>query len=345
MLDVTVILLSESYASTAIGPIEVFHSAGLLWHTLNGTRPNARFRVTIASPAGEAVNSPYALGLMPQVSLREVKHADLVIVPASGLDLDRELARNAMLLPWLRKMAAQGAHIAGICTGVVYLAEAGLLDRRQATTHWAVADQFRQRYPKVDWHPEKFITEDRRMLCSGGVYASMDLSLYLVEKFCGHEVALQCAKALLINMPRPSQSGYATLPLSRPHNDEKVRAAESFLEQNYAEDVSLELLAQELGMSPRNFSRRFKHATGRLPGNYLQAMRVAIAKEMLEGGARSVQVVSAAVGYEDAAFFRGLFKRATGMTPGEYRENFAGSNGARSPVAARTAPRRTRHAS
>jgi len=346
MLDVTVILLNDSYASTAIGPIEVFHSAGLLWNALNGTRANARFRVTIASPEGEAVNSPYALALTPQVALRKVRHADLVIVPASGLDLDRELARNAMLLPWLRKQAARGAHIAGICTGVVYLAEAGLLDRRQATTHWALADQFRQRYPKVDWHPEKFITEDRRMLCSGGVYASMDLSLYLVEKFCGHEVALQCAKALLINMPRPSQSGYATLPLSRPHNDEKVRAAESFLEQNYAEDVCLEVLAQDLGMSPRNFSRRFKAATGRLPGNYLQAMRVAIAKEMLEGGARSVQVVSAAVGYEDAAFFRGLFKRATGMTPGEYRETFAGSNGALPLVAAkgaaRGASRRTR---
>ncbi|HEU0058372.1 MAG TPA: helix-turn-helix domain-containing protein [Hyphomicrobiaceae bacterium] len=347
MLDVTVILLSDSYASTAIGPIEVFHSAGLLWHTLmwhtlNGTRANPRFRVTIASPKGEAVNSPYALGLIPQVALRKVKRADLVIVPASGLDLDNELARNAMLLPWLRKQAAQGAHIAGICTGVVFLAEAGLLERRQATTHWALADQFRRRYPRVDWHPEKFITEDRRMLCSGGVYASMDLSLYLVEKFCGHEVALQCAKALLINMPRPSQSGYATLPLSRPHNDEKVRVAESFLERHYAEDVSLELLAQDLGMSPRNFSRRFKRATGRLPGNYLQARRVAIAKEMLEGGARSVAVVSAAVGYEDAAFFRGLFKRATGMTPGEYRENFAGSNGARCLGGA--TPRRRRHA-
>ena len=129
----------------------------------------------------------------------------------------------------------------------------------------------------------------------------------------------------------PRSRAMRGLPLSRPHNDEKVRAAESFLEQNYAEDVSLELLAQDLGMSPRNFSRRFKRATGRLPGNYLQAMRVAIAKAMLEGGTRSVQVVSAAVGYEDAAFFRGLCKPATGMTPSEYRENFAGSNGARSP--------------
>lgn len=234
---------------------------------------------------------------MPQVSPRKVKPADLVIVPASGLDLDKELARHAMLLPWLRNKCGAGrAYRRHLHRGVVYLAEAGLLDRRQATTHWALADQFRQRYPKADWHPEKVMTEDRRMLCSGGVYASMDLSLYLVEKFCGHEVALQCAKALLINMPRPSQSSHATLPLSHPHNDEKLRAAESFLAHNYAEDVSLELLAQDLGMSPRNVSRRFKRATGRLPGNYLQAMRVAIAKEMLKGGARSVQVVSAAVG-------------------------------------------------
>jgi transcriptional regulator GlxA family with amidase domain len=340
MLDVSVILLSDNYASTAIGPIEVFHSAGLLWNTLNGTRPNPRFRVTIASPDGDTVSSPYALRLVPQVPLRKVRHADIVIVPASGLDLDAQLARNAQLLPWLRRKAAQGAHIAGICTGVAYLAAAGLLDGREATTHWAVASLFRQRYPKVDWHPEKFITEDRRMFCSGGVYASMDLSLYLVEKFCGHEVALQCAKALLINMPRLSQSGYATLPLSRPHNDEKVRAAEHYLEKNYAEDVSLELLAQDLGMSPRNFSRRFKRATGRLPGNYLQGLRVAIAKEMLEDGARSVQVVSAAVGYEDAAFFRGLFKRSTGMTPAEYRENFAASHGATRRALAATVGRR-----
>src|SRR5262245_54552916 len=330
LLDVSVILLSDTYASTAIGPIEVFHSAGLLWNALNGTRPNPRFRVTVASLDGRAVNSAYALALAPQVSIRKLKKADIVIVPSCGLDLDRELARNTALLPWLQRQAAAGAHIAGICTGVAYLAEAGLLDRRQATTHWALAESFRQRYPNGDCHPDKFITEDRRMLCSGGVYAAMDLSLYLVEKFCGHEVALQCAKALLINMPRSSQAGYAVLPLARPHNDVKVRAAEAYLEKNYAEDISLELLAHKLGMSGRNFSRRFKTATGRLPGNYLQAMRVAIAKQMLEGGARSLQVVSTAVGYHDAAFFRGLFKRSTGMTPGEYRESFAARGGRRS---------------
>ena len=335
MLDVTVILLNDNYASTAIGPIEVFHSAGYLWNALKGETPESHFRITVASLDGEAVTSPYALKLLPQVSIRSIKNADLIFVPSSGLDLDSQFARHAALLPWLRKMAGRGAYIAGTCTGAAYLAEAGLLDGREATTHWATADNFRRRYPKVNWRPEKLITEDRRMLCSGGVYSSMDLSLYLVEKFCCHEVALQCAKALLINMPRPCQSGYAVLPISRPHDDEKIRRAEVYMEENYARDISIEELARDLNMSTRNFIRRFKSATGRLPGNYLQAMRVAIAKEMLEGGARSVQVVSTAVGYEDAAFFRGVFKRCTGMTPGAYRENFTGIASAHPHVAAR----------
>jgi len=324
MLDVTVVLLNDNYVSTAIGPIEVFHSAGLLWNVLRGETPEPRFRVTIASSDGGSVVSPYSLRLLPQVSIRSIKNTDLIVVPASGLNLESQFTRHAALFPWLRKQAVKGAHIAGTCTGAAYLAEAGLLDGREATTHWATADEFRRRYPKVDWRPEKLITEDRRVLCSGGVYSSMDLSLYLVEKFYGHEVAVQCAKALIINMPRPCQSGYAVLPLSRPHDDEKIRAAEAYLQKSYARDISIEGLARDLGMSPRNFIRRFKSATGRLPGNYLQALRVAIAKELLERGARSVQAVSVAVGYEDATFFRGVFKRCTGMTPGEYRENFAG---------------------
>jgi transcriptional regulator GlxA family with amidase domain len=324
MLDVTVVLLNDNYASTAIGPIEVFHSAGSLWQALHGDAQNPRFRITVASLDGRSVTSPYGVRLLPRVAITSVKKTDLVVVPSSGLDFDDQFQRHAALLPWLRKKAAQGAYIAGTCTGAAYLAEAGLLDGREATTHWATADAFRRRYPKVNWQPEKLITEDRRVLCSGGVYSSMDLSLYLVEKFCGHEVALQCAKALLINMPRTKQSGYAVLPLSRPHEDDKVRAAEAYIEQNYTRDISIERLARELNMSPRNFIRRFKGATGRLPGNYLQAMRVAVAKEMLEDGARSLRAVSAAVGYRDAAFFRAVFKRSTGMTPGEYRENFVG---------------------
>ena len=323
MIDVCVVLLNDNFSSTAIGPIEVFHSAGQLWNVLRGEAGTPRFRVTAATVDGAPVTSPYGLQIQSRQSIRDVRHADLIVVPASGLDFDAQFARHHQLFPWLQRHAARGAWIAGNCSGAAYLAEAGLLDGREATTHWAIAEDLRRRYPKVRWSPDKVITEDRRMLCSGGVYASLDVSLYLVEKFCGHEVALQCARALLIDMPRVSQSGYAVLPLSRPHDDDKVRAAEDHMERNYAGDVSIERLACDLGMSPRNFVRRFKLATGRLPGNYLQALRVTIARELIEKGARSLQEVASAVGYDDAAYFRALFKRLTGMTPADYRERFA----------------------
>jgi transcriptional regulator GlxA family with amidase domain len=206
--------------------------------------------------------------------------------------------------------------------GSAYLAQAGLLDGKVGTTHWAICEQFARHWPKVNWRPELLITEDARVLCSGGVYAAIDISLYLVEKLCGHEVAVQTAKALLLPMPRTHQSGYAVLPLSPPHADERIRAAETFLQQSFRDDVSTESLARRVGLGVRTFARRFKAATGRLPSAYLQAIRIENAKAMLERETAPVQSVSCAVGYDDVTFFRSLFKRATGMTPAEYRANF-----------------------
>jgi transcriptional regulator GlxA family with amidase domain len=323
MLDVTVVLLEAGYASTAIGPIEVFQAAGSLWNWLHGETPRPKFRVRVASVDGHSVTSLCSLGLVPEISIADVEHTDIIIVPASGWDVREHVARNTALVPWLRKWHARGAYIAGICTGVIFLAEAGLLDGKQATTHWGVADIVRQLYPKVHWRAEQFVTEDGRLFCSGGVYASIDLSLYLVEKLCGHEIALQCAKSLLVSMPRSRQSGYAVLPLSRPHSDDKIREAEEHLRTHYDADVPIEALAARSGMSARNFIRRFKAATGSVPGAYVQTLRVSAAKELLEHGATSIQAVSAKAGYEDIAFFRSLFKRHTGMTPAEYRRRFA----------------------
>jgi len=322
VLDVTVVLLDSGYASTAIGPIEVFHSAGMLWNRLHGEVEQPRFHVRTASIHGRSVSSLYPLRLKPQGSIRDIKKTDIIILPASS-DNTLRIARNPELLSWLRRWHARGAHLAGICSGVAFLAEAGLLNGRQATTHWAVANSLRERYPKVRWRPEQFVTEDGRLFCSGGVYAAIDLSLYLVEKFCGHEIALKTAKSLLVSMPRGRQTGYAMLPLSRPHADDKIRDAEEYLRAHFDRDVSIDAIAGRAGMSPRNFIRRFKTATGRLPGAYLQALRVTAAKEMLENGAASIQEVCAKSGYEDIAFFRNLFKRHTGMTPAEYRSRFA----------------------
>jgi transcriptional regulator GlxA family with amidase domain len=324
VLDVCVIMMADGYASTALMPIEVFHSAGALWSELKGESPDPRFRVITASMDGKPVRSPYGgLSMTPQYAIDDVGHADIVIVPTSGLALDTKLVENSSLLPWLRRRYAEGAYVAGVCMGAAYLAEAGLLDGRRATTHWALGEDFRKRYPKVDWQADHFVTEDSRLLCSGGVAAAADISLYLVEKLCGHEVAVQTAKALLLNMPRTHQSGYAVLPLSPPHSDERIARVEALMQRGFREGHSNEQLAACAGMSERTFLRRFKAATGRVPAAYMQAVRVEAAKAMLEHEDQPIQVVSEQVGYQDASFFRTLFKRATGMTPADYRARFA----------------------
>jgi transcriptional regulator GlxA family with amidase domain len=324
-LDVVVLLTNDNLGSTAIGPLEVFSTAGVLWPALHDDAPAPRFNVVTASTDGRPVTTSYQLRLTPQCGICDVDRTDLVVVPASGLDLDTQLRRHRALLPWLQRQYADGAWIAGICSGAAYLAEAGLLDGRRATTHWALAEQYQARYPAVDWRPELMITEDCKLLCSGGVYGAIDLSLYLLEKFCGHEIALQCARSLLVNMPRTYQSGYAVLPLSRPHDDARIREIEDHIAAHYAENLTIEQLARQARMSPRTFQRRFKASTGRLPGAYLQAQRITIARAMLEQGHHSVQQIGHAVGYEDLAFFRKVFRRETGMTPGEYRARFSGS--------------------
>jgi transcriptional regulator GlxA family with amidase domain len=323
MLNVTVVLLDDGLSSTAIMPVEIFHSAGALWNAIHDKAAEPAFRVTTVSLDGGLVRSPYGLGLTPEASLADITRTDIIIVPTSGLDLDLKLVENSVLLPWLRRHYEQGAYLAGVCMGAAYLAEAGLLDGKVATTHWAVCDDMAARWPKVRWRPDLFVTEDSRLLCSGGVYAAIDVSLYMVEKLCGHETAVQCAKALLLPMPRIHQSGYSMLPVSRPHENQRIRAVEAWLQANFNLEISTEDLARRAGLGARTFVRHFKAATGRLPAAYVQALRIEAAKAMLERDDTPVQRVSSKVGYEDVAFFRGLFKRITGMTPAEYRAHFA----------------------
>ncbi|MFP3921002.1 MAG: GlxA family transcriptional regulator [Dichotomicrobium sp.] len=321
-LDVAVVLVNDGFASTAVGPIEVFTAAGKMWNELSGHPAQPKFRVTMASIDGAPVESAYGLKIQPDVSVREIDRADIVFASASGPLPSQWMDRHRDLLPWLTERYRGGAMLAGVCSGVAFLAEAGLLDGRRATTHWGVAEDFRRRYPKVDWRVDLLITEEGRLFCGGGVNASTDLSLYLVERLCGREIAVQCAKALILDMPRMHQSGYAFLPIARNHGDAQVRAVEELLHANFRDCPPIDEIAKRAGMSPRTLTRRFKAATGHLPGEYLQMIRVAAARQLFEDGERSVQQAGVMVGYEDTAFFRSVFKRYSGYTPAAYRERF-----------------------
>jgi transcriptional regulator GlxA family with amidase domain len=322
MRDITVLLLDQMFSSTAIGPMEVFRHAGSLWNILTGT-PNApNFRVITASADGAAVNCDGGIQIKPNIALKDVGRSDLIFVPTTGLSVDDVVERNASIVPWLKRRSTRGVAIASVCSGVGLVAAAGLLDGKRATTHWGLAERFREKYPLVKWMPELMVTEDQGFYCGGGVNASLDLSIYLVERFCGHDIAMQTAKALLIETPRSWQSGFAIVPLKTDHNDDAILNAQDWMHKHFSATFPLEDPARRVGMSVRNFVRRFKQATGDSPLIYIQKLRIAAAKRMLEGNHRSMQEISDAVGYQDVAFFRALFQRHTGVPPSAYRERF-----------------------
>jgi transcriptional regulator GlxA family with amidase domain len=322
MIDVTVILLENSLPSTSMVPLEIFACAGSLWGMLMGTPIEPRFRVRTASLDGKQTQNIVPVMLQPSCSLADVGETDLIVVPAAGIDLEHVHARNPEVVRWLAARS-QNTAFAGICTGAMLLAAAGLLNGKSATTHWALVERSRQLYPEVQWCADRVVTAADKVFCGGGVYASIDLSLYLVEHYCGHAVAVQTAKALLLEAPRIWQSTYADQPPRSAHQDEAVRRAQRWLYSHFREAVDFDRLAGDVGMSPRNFTRRFKAATGEAPLAYLHRLRIDTAKRQLENEQHSVQEISQQNGYEDVAFFRQLFRRHTGSSPREYRARFA----------------------
>jgi transcriptional regulator GlxA family with amidase domain len=322
MIEVTVLFLDEAFSSTAIGPMEVFKHAGALWNHLTGTKADPRFHVTTASVDGRAVRCDGPIYIRPDTAITNIRKTELIFIPTTGVSVDDVVERNAAVIPWLRRWNKRGVPIASVCSGVGLVAATGLLDGRRATTHWGLAERFRQKYPRVKWMPELMVTEDRGFYCGGGVHAALDLSLYLVEKFCGHEIALQTAKALLIETPRAWQAGFAVVPLKTEHSDDSISSAQEWLHHNFHRTFPLEAPAHRVGMSLRNFVRRFKQATGDSPLIYLQKLRVAAAKRLLENDHRTMQEISDAVGYQDVAYFRQLFQRHTGASPSAYRRRF-----------------------
>ena len=267
--NVTVLFLDETFSSTATGPMEVFRHAGTLWNSFTGERQCPHFRVTTASVDGRAVRCDGPIFIQPEAALKDIRKTDLIFIPSTGLSVDDVVERNAPVVPWLLRWHKRGAAIASVCSGVGLTAATGLLDGKRATTHWSLAERFRKKYPNVRWMPELMVTEDRNFYCGGGVNASLDLSLYLVTRFCGHDVAMQSAKALLIEMPRAWQAGFAIVPLKTEHSDQTISTAQEWLHQNFHQTFALDAPAERVGMSLRNFVRRFQAGYWRQPANLL----------------------------------------------------------------------------
>ena len=303
--------------SSMAGSFEILTSANAYWRRL-GNKP--MIELCIAGFVKDIKLDAGFFSIHP-VDITTMNYADLIIVPSVYYD-DDLIKKNSALIDWMREQYMTGAEIATMCSGVFLLAATGLLDKKTCSTHWNHADKFRRLFPEIDLQPDKLITSDRGIYTNGGAYSFLNLMLFLVEKYFDRQTAIYCSKIFQIDMDRTSQSPFFIFETQKTHGDEMISEAQTYIEKNLREKISFEELALKLATSRRNFDRRFIKATGNTPVEYLQRVKVEVAKNTLEKGRKNVFETMYDVGYSDDKAFREVFRKITGMSPLEYKGKF-----------------------
>ena len=254
--------------------------------------------------------------------LEEVTHTDLIVIPALFGDMKTAVELNKKTIPWIIEQYKRGAEVASLCVGAFLLASTGLLKNKKCSTHWAYYNEFRETFPDVEITDGSIITEENRIYSSGGANSYWNLLLYLLEKYTDRNTAILAAKYFAIDIDRESQSSFAIFNGQKNHNDEEVKQAQVFIEQNFYKKITVDQLAQKAACSRRSFERRFKQATNNTVIEYIQRVKIEAAKRSFESLRKNINEVMFDVGYTDTKSFRTVFKKITGLTPVEYRNKY-----------------------
>jgi transcriptional regulator GlxA family with amidase domain len=252
----------------------------------------------------------------------EVVSTDLIIIPALDGPMENALEANRAFVPWITRQYKQGAEVASLCLGAFLLASTGLLKSRKCATHWLAESEFRRMFPDVKLMAERVITDENGLYSSGGAYSYLNLLLYLIEKYAGREMAILCAKVFAIEIERDTQSPFIIFKGQKEHEDEQIKLAQSFIEKNFQEKITVDQLASKFCLGRRNLERRFKKATSNTVVEYIQRVKIEAAKISLETSRENVNEVMYRAGYNDTKAFRTTFKKITGLSPIEYRKKY-----------------------
>ncbi len=327
-LNVALLAVPEVTGSTLYGMFDLFASAGRDWTFLttgrvgtSAVRPCivARDKAPVAAFNGVTIMPHHALPDAPPPDILCI--SDFFIAPGescAGL-FEPEIA-------WIRKHYEAGAVIAAACSGALILAESGILDGHDATTHWGFCKAMAETYPKVRVHCSRTLVvsgEGQRIIMGGGGTSWQDLALFLVARYVGIEQAIELAKVYLLDWHHAGALPYASLVTAKQGNDAQIATCQEWLADNYKQASPVAAMAEMSGMPERSFNRRFFHATGLSPLDYVQSLRLEEAKQMLETTTLAVEAIAQEAGYGDASFFGRLFKRKIGVTPAQYRKRFS----------------------
>jgi transcriptional regulator GlxA family with amidase domain len=280
------------------------------------------FKVQLVGISKETSQRNGLFTIDPDVLIEDVKKTDLIIIPAIHGDPKTVMEKNAAFVPWIIQQYGNGAEVASLCIGSFFLAATGLLDGKQCATHWTAANAFRTIFPNVNLVDDRIMTEEDGIYTSGGAYSFLNLLVYIIEKYAGRDVAVIISKLFMIDIDRISQSPFIIFKGQKTHDDEPIKKAQEYIENNFEEKITIDQLASMFAVGRRNMERRFKKATANTVTEYIQRVKIEAAKKNLETGRKNINEVMYEVGYSDTKAFRTIFKRITGLSPINYRNKY-----------------------
>ncbi|MCW3128320.1 MAG: helix-turn-helix protein [Bacteroidetes bacterium] len=312
----------DAVLSSIIGTFKAFNAANEYMMHIGKTQAPF-FKVQLVGMHAEETSLYQgAFIIRPHITIDQLTHTDLVIIPALSGNIPAEVDHNKDFVPWIIEQYKKGSEVASLCVGAFLLASTGLIDGKKCTTHWIACDNFRQMYPNVSLVTEKIVTDENGIYTSGGAFSYLNLVLYLIEKYSGRDVAIYCSKLLEVDIDRQSQLPFAIFGGQQTHQDDVVQKAQQYIEQNYAEKITIDQLADRFAISRRNLERRFKKASGNSPVEYIQRVKIEAAKKSFESSRENINEVMYAVGYSDSKAFRATFRKITGVSPLEYKQRY-----------------------
>jgi len=325
--SVAILALPEVGVSTVYGMFDMFMSAGRDWGTIvNGSPGDSLIAPRVVATTREPFAAGNGVMIRADATLEEAGMPDVVCVPELLVPPGEPIeGRFRAEVEYLRRCHDAGATLATACSGALLLAEAGLLDGHDATTHWAYCDILQRRYPKVRVHAQRALVvagAEQRLVMAGGGTSWLDLALYLIARLAGVEAAMQVARINLIDWHAVGQQPFARLAGTRQTDDAVIARCQGWIAEHYAAAGPVAQMTRLSGLAERSFTRRFREATGMAPLEYVHTLRLEEAKQMLETSEQPVEGIANEVGYEDAAFFSRLFRRKVGLTPVQYRRRF-----------------------
>jgi len=301
------------------GPFEVFAAAN---EGLRRAGKPPAYDLKLVSTGKLAVTTQSGLRLLADTHPSKIRGPIDTLIVAGG-NGSKQAQADSAILDAVRKLAAKSRRVASVCTGAFILAAAGLLDGRRATTHWATCDLLAKCYPKIAVDPQPIFVRDGNIYTSAGVTAGIDLSLALVEQDLGRDVALTIARWFVLFLRRPGNQRQFSVHLQGQMAErDALRKVQAYIAEHLHEDLSVERLAEKVGMSPRHFARCFKTEIGVTPARYIAQLRLEAARRLLEESRRSVEQIARACGFNTPETLRRTFVRELKTAPRDYRRRF-----------------------